>query len=139
MVAQIREENVAIVQEPPPVELQEEVMEEPIMLEETIEIAPMQSTEKGKAAEDNAKKRAVKKKQQKGIYSVQAGVFKEKNYAELFALKLQKRGYDSFLQKSGDVYVVKVGKFENKADAEAHELKLKETEGINGFVILGPD
>jgi cell division protein FtsN len=138
VVAQILEENVAIVQEPPPAEPQEELMEEPIVLKEAIEIAPMEPTERKKVEDDNTKKRAVKKKQPQGTYSVQAGVFKEKNYAELFALKLQKRGYNAFLQSSGDVYVVKVGKFENKADAEALSLKLKEAEGIDGFVTLGP-
>lgn len=139
VVAQIREENVAIVQEPPAVEPQEEIMDEPIMLKDAIEIAPQEPEGKSKAEDDKIKKRAVKKKQPQGTYSVQAGVFKEKNYAELFALKLQKRGYDSFLQSSGDVYVVKVGKFEDKAAAEALSLKLKEAEGIDGFVTLGPD
>jgi cell division protein FtsN len=114
---------------------QEAVAEEPSILKSNLDVAP-----KGRQAsreELKVKKRSPKKQAQR-TYSVQAGVFKEKTYAESFALKLKKRGYGAFLQSSGNVYVVKVGKFKNKADADALALTLKEAEGIEGFVVIGP-
>ena len=118
---------------PPPVpaEAEEEAQkEEPRVLRpefETPRKSPAEST----------KKRAVKKSVQ-GAYSVQAGVFKNRAHAEDLVTKLKGKDYPAFIQTSDKgVYIVKVGKFDSQKEASAILNMLKQTEGIEGFVI-GP-
>jgi len=122
----------AVSEEQSATEPEETVVEEPSMLSSTPPVVPTKDEE---PKELKVKKRALKKTVQ-GTYSVQAGTFGEKIYAEQFAEKLKKRGYGAYIQSSGDLYKVKVGNFEKKEDAEALSRKLKQAEGIDGFVIV---
>jgi cell division septation protein DedD len=115
-------------------ETTEVAVEEPQMLKTSPPAAPAEPQE---TKELKVKKRALKKPIH-DTYSVQAGTFEERSYAESFAEKLKKRGYGAYIQSSGSLYKVKVGNFENKEDAEALSRKLKEAEGIEGFVIVSP-
>jgi cell division septation protein DedD len=135
VVRNLEATTLAMPEEQNPEGFPEEVVKEPPMLKPAVEAAPEQTPEESR--ELKVKKRALKK-QTRGTYSVQAGVFKEKSYAESFTLKLKKRGYGAFVESSGDVYVVKVGTFESRDEADALAHKLKEAEGIDGFVTLSP-
>jgi cell division septation protein DedD len=133
VVRNIEEPSPALAEEETTEAMETEVVEEPPLLKPSLDTAPAETPSQD--TELKVKKRAVKKQAQI-TYSVQAGVFKEKSYAESFTLKLKKRGYGAFVQSSGEVYVVKVGKFESKDEAESLARKLKESEGIEGFVVV---
>lgn len=111
----------------------------PIALPEVVPQEP-EVNEPSNTVAHKEKRRAVKKKPGRS-YSVQAGVFEERKYAESFARKLRSKGYSAYIQDSSGggrtIYKVKVGRFADKEEAAAIVRRLKEAEGIEGFV-TGP-
>lgn len=53
------------------------------------------------------------------IYTVQVASFKQKSMAEAEATRLQGRSYDAFVEKKGSYYIVCVGYFEEKRQAQS--------------------
>ncbi len=132
-VERMAEEEMFVVDEPPvAIEPQVVVKEEPPAIK-----LPAADTRVENAT---VKKRALKKTSQEH-FSVQAGVFGERSYADSFARKLRGKGYSAYIEDSteedGTVYKVKVGRFTSREEAAALARKLKESEGVDGFV-TGP-
>jgi cell division septation protein DedD len=129
----VSEERFAMVEESlPPIDLPEVIEETPARPE----AAPPREPEKAPEETRHTKKRAVKKPSGE-TYSVQAGLFQERSYAEALAEKLRGKGYSAYIEDSGDAYKVKVGRFPTRDGAETLAAKLKDAEGIEGFV-TGP-
>lgn len=59
------------------------------------------------------------------IHTIQVASFKQKSLAELEAQNLMKRGYEAFSAKKGSYYIVCVGRFEEKSEAEPLQRALK--------------
>jgi hypothetical protein len=68
----------------------------------------------------------------KVLYRVQVGAYSKKAYAKIQALKLKVRGFESYIEKSGDLYKVQVGAYTVKTNAENMAKKLK----ASGFEVL---
>jgi cell division protein FtsN len=65
-------------------------------------------------------------------YSVQVGAFRQKHEAEIKAQLLKSKGYNYRIEPPlapGQLYLLKVGKFNSRADAVAMQIRLKK----NGF------
>lgn len=77
----------------------------------------------------------------KGIYTVQAGAFKNEKEALVLKKKLEKKGYNNIYmfrekkQKNGVLFKVRVGDFETKKEAEIFAVKLNKTEGLRSFAV----
>jgi cell division protein FtsN len=69
-------------------------------------------------------------------YSVQVGAFRKKHEAEIKAQLLKSKGYDYRIeppQPPEQLYLLKVGKFSSRADANAMQLRLKNS-GFKCFI-----
>ncbi len=68
-------------------------------------------------------------------YTVQVGAFKQRQEAESRAGALKAKGYDCVIDFSPvqQLYLVKVGKFDTRADAKAMQLQLSK-DGISSFI-----
>lgn len=129
----VSEERFDMVEEKlPPIDLPEVIEQTQAQPDES----PPQAAEKAPEEPRHEKKRAVKKASAE-VYSVQAGLFQERRYAENLAQKLRDRGYSAYIEDADDAYKVKVGRFPTRDGAESLAAKLKDAEGINGFV-TGP-
>ena len=72
-------------------------------------------------------------------YSVQIGAFKSLNDARTHRIRFTNKGYKASVYKDrssdgSDIFKVRIGIFTSRQDAEAMALKLKNSEGVNGFV-----
>jgi len=101
------------------------------------EISPKDLMEDKKTA---ARTRAGAKKSapppRKGGYSVQIGAFKHKREAEAKAAILKAKRYDYVIQPpaaDNELYLLKVGRFESRAQAYAMQQKLKK-DGFASFI-----
>jgi cell division protein FtsN len=75
-------------------------------------------------------------------YSVQVGAYSDNTDAEKIQENLLVKGYNAYIVKSTDrgrktIYRVRVGDFNNKADAKRMVLKLKRLEGKSTFISEG--
>lgn len=74
----------------------------------------------------------------KAIYSVQAGVFKQKKNVDDLRHKFEKAGYPvkvvPIISQGESIFKVMVGEFVTKKDAEAFALRLKKTERLDAIV-----
>ena len=70
----------------------------------------------------------------KNLYRVQLGAFTKKENATAFAAKLEKKGFDTYIVKSGKYYKVQVGAFAQKKNAEAMLEKLKKAGHADAFL-----
>ena len=69
-------------------------------------------------------------------YAVQVGAFRNQSEPEVKARALRARGFDcriDFPQSAGQLYLVKVGKFNARAEAVAMQLRLKKS-GFTSFI-----
>ena len=76
----------------------------------------------------------------KQTYSVQVGAFRQRHEAEAKASVLKSRGYEYVIESpaaSGSLFLLKVGKFNSKADAAAMQLRLKK-DGVGSFIKTNP-
>jgi len=94
--------------------------------------------EQGVVAEPKAKKQPDQTgtSAAKVSYSVQIGAFRQRKEAETKSGMLKAKGYESTISapsESGQLYLLKVGKFGSRADAVAMQLRLKK-DGFAGFV-----
>jgi cell division protein FtsN len=94
--------------------------------------------EKAVVAEPKTRKQPVPaaKTAAKVSYSVQVGAFSQRKEAETKAGMLKSKGYGyaiSSPSEPGQLFLLKVGKFESRADAVAMQLRLKK-DGFAGFV-----
>lgn len=77
----------------------------------------------------------------KGIYTVQAGAFKNEKEALALKTKLEKKGYNNIYilkerkSKNGVLFKIRVGDFETKKEAEIFAVKLNKTEGFRAFAV----
>lgn len=77
----------------------------------------------------------------KGIYTVQAGAFKNEKEAVALKTKLEKKGYNNIYMfkerkpKNRVLFKVRVGDFETKKEAEIFAVKLNKTEGFRAFAV----
>ncbi len=111
---------------------------------EVPEPAPEYITKEPAKAAKTRKRVAPKKTmpQLRERYSVQAGVFGERKYAEALLNKLKNKGYNAFMDNSlgqdgGTIYRVKVGSFGTREEAADFASRLKRAEGLQAFV-TGP-
>ncbi|MFN3395928.1 MAG: SPOR domain-containing protein [Thermodesulfovibrionales bacterium] len=93
-----------------------------------------------KTSEANQVPAAVKQEHKSGVYTVQAGAFKNEKEAEALKTKLEKKGYNIYIlkerkPKKGVLFKVRVGDFETKKEAEIFAVKLNKTEGIQSFAV----
>lgn len=77
----------------------------------------------------------------KTIYTVQAGAFKDPRDADGLKKKLEKRGYNTYInlsesKKEGSLYKVWIGEFSNRKEAEILSMEIKKAEGLQTFVTL---
>jgi cell division septation protein DedD len=73
------------------------------------------------------------------IYTVQLGAFKNADDAYKFKEKYDKKGYTTYItiaknNRNEKIYKVRMGRFEERKNAEIFSLKLKKTEGLTTFV-----
>jgi cell division protein FtsN len=69
-------------------------------------------------------------------YAVQVGAFRNREDAEKRGDLLKEKSYQFVIEppvKAGDLFLVKVGKFKSRADAQAAKLKLQK-DGFNTFI-----
>ena len=59
------------------------------------------------------------------IYRVQTGLFRNKENAEVMAIKLRNMGYPVAVETAGEFYAVKVGEYDDLEDATELEQKLR--------------
>lgn len=83
---------------------------------------------------------AMKQEHKSGVYTVQAGAFKNEKEAEVLKTKLEKKGYNIYIlkerkPKKGVLFKVRVGDFETKKEAEIFAVKLNKTEGLQSFAV----
>ncbi len=81
------------------------------------------------------------KPDQKAIYTVQVGAFKDPKEAEALKNRLDGKGYKTYITESSTskhvkLFRVRTGEFKGKKEAEVVALKLKKTEGLRAFVTL---
>lgn len=98
----------------------------------------VKTPEKTAVAESKAKKPAASatKVATSVSYSVQVGAFRQRKEAERKAGMLKEKGYESTISTPSEpdqFYLLKVGKYDSRADAVAMLLRLKE-DGFAGFV-----
>lgn len=77
---------------------------------------------------------------QKTTYSVQVGAFRQRQEAETRAATLKSKGYESVIEAPvppNSLFLLKVGKFNSRADAVATQLKLKK-DGVGSFIKTNP-
>lgn len=72
-------------------------------------------------------------------YSVQIGAFKSLSDARTHRVRFTKKGYKASVYNDrgadgSDIFKVRVGIFTSRQDAEKMALRLKKSEGVNGFV-----
>ncbi len=69
----------------------------------------------------------------KTVYSVQVGVFKNRDKVEAVAKQLKSRGYQSYIEPyDSGIYSLRVGRFDSRAEAVALSRRLK----ADGFAAL---
>jgi len=107
---------------------------EPIDLPEVVEEPVANATPP--PAEAPREKKLAAKKAAPEAWSVQVGLFKDREYAGDLVRRLKSKGYPAYIDESGGAYKVKVGKFAGREEAGALARKLK-GDGISGFV-TGP-
>lgn len=74
--------------------------------------------------------------QEKVLYRVQVGAFKNKANAESLSATLLQKGYNNFIKKEGEFFKVQVGAYAVKKNAEAMLDKLAKA-GHKGFITVG--
>jgi len=73
-------------------------------------------------------------KNKSSLYTVQLGAYRDREWAELFLLRLRQHNLESFTIEIGDYIKICSGKFNNKADAESH-LEVLIIKGFDGFIV----
>lgn len=71
---------------------------------------------------------------QSSLYTIQLGAYRDKEWAELFLLRLTQHGIESFTIIIGDYIKICSGKFNTKADAEFYLEELI-NKGFDGFIV----
>lgn len=71
-------------------------------------------------------------------FTLQVGAFPDRNQALKMAAELEKKGYESWIQraksKDKDIFRVRIGKFATKADAEKFKQQFDKKEKYNSFI-----
>jgi septal ring-binding cell division protein DamX len=80
------------------------------------------------------------KPSEEAVFTVQVGAFKNSSYAEYLMAYLKKKGYSVYITLSGSkegekLYKVCIGKFIEREKAKILSEKIKNSEGIQTFVI----
>ncbi len=86
------------------------------------------------------KKPVERQAAQKASYTVQVGAFKLRREAETKAAALKAAGYEYVIEPGGKdepLFLLKVGKFESRAEAVAMQLRLKK-DGFSTFIKANP-
>ncbi|MFN3479804.1 MAG: SPOR domain-containing protein [Thermodesulfovibrionales bacterium] len=96
--------------------------------------------EKTSETDQKPAEEAVRQEHKSGIYTVQAGAFKNEKEAEALKTKLEKKGYNIYIlkerkSKDGVLFKVRVGDFETKKEAEIFAIKLNKTVGLRSFAV----
>jgi cell division protein FtsN len=88
---------------------------------------------KGKGETENKKPEIVDAK-----FTIQVGAFPDKSQALKISAELEKKGYDSWIQraksKDREIYRVRIGKFATKQDAEKFKQQFDKKEKYNSFI-----
>lgn len=76
-------------------------------------------------------------------YTVQAGAFKHVSEAESLKVKLDKKGYETYMIQSKTkrhqkLYKVMIGEFVTRKEADALSAKIRKSEGLKTFVRIKP-
>lgn len=61
----------------------------------------------------------------KQLYLVQTGAFKNKENADAMLQKVKSAGFDTYMVRVGDIYKIQVGAFNKKENADSMATKLK--------------
>jgi len=120
--------------------------------EERKETAPLKSEKQPKKAQEiTASKKKLRKTKQAmttptpprkpvvNRYAIQVASFPTKNNAEVLAGKLIKKGYKAYvvskeIPQRGRWYRVRVGHYEDRAEAVRHSIRIKRSEKLDSFV-----
>lgn len=74
-----------------------------------------------------------------GVFSIQVGAFKDKASAESIVTHLKSKGFAAFVVSTegtdGDFYIVRVGSYTAKTDAERIERRLRDEEKYKPFIV----
>jgi len=88
---------------------------------------------KGKGDTENKKAEIIDAK-----FTIQVGAFPDKSQALKTSAELEKKGYDSWIQrgksKDKEIYRVRIGKFATKQDAEKFKQQFDRKEKYNSFI-----
>lgn len=84
--------------------------------------------------ENLAKNQKTERDSEPAIYIVQLGAYRDKDWAELFLLRLKQHGIESYTIGIGDYIKICSGKFPTKKEAEAHLEELR-NKGFDGFIV----
>ena len=115
----------------------------PPVQQQATEVEPTREQQKSQQAVDESKPKpppvAETKPEDKPIYSVQIGVFKNKANALAFVKKYKERGYDAFTYKSITrdkriLYRVLISNFDNKKEASKLANSIRSKEKINAII-----
>ena len=99
-------------------------------------LVPPTPTQPSKAAPAEPETRPTAAASGPVTYAVQIGAFRSKEEAEKRGEVLKEKGYQFVIEppiKAGDLFLVKVGKYKSRADAQAAKLKLQK-DGFNTFI-----
>jgi cell division septation protein DedD len=121
-----------------PLEVQKPLKEKKVAEEQTQ--AKEKKSEKGKVALSSNKEPEQKKSSEvtDAKFTLQVGAFPDRSQALKIAAELEKKGYDSWIQraksKDKDIFRVRVGKFATKQDAEKFKQQFDKKEKYNTFI-----
>lgn len=102
--------------------------------------AKEKKSEKGKVALNSNLEQEGKKSSEvvDAKFTLQVGAFPDRSQALKIAAELEKKGYDSWIQraksKDKDIFRVRIGKFANKQDAEKFKQQFDKKEKYNSFI-----
>ena len=95
---------------------------------------------KEKVKKETRKKPSGIQKSSETMFTVQVGAFKNTSFAKSLKTMLAKKGYTTYIstsesKKEGTLHKVCIGKFSDRKKAESLSEEIKNTEGIQGFII----
>ncbi|HHN66391.1 MAG TPA: SPOR domain-containing protein [Nitrospirae bacterium] len=96
--------------------------------EKVAEKTPRRSSTKKTGAE-------TRRIDRKFYYSIQVGAFKSKSQAEVVKRRLKRKGYYVSIAEGGNLYKVRVGRFETRGEAGLFLKKIREREKLQGIIV----
>jgi cell division septation protein DedD len=140
-----KEEPIKEIQSQAPTQLKEQVLMETSteQVESSVAVPPEEAvsrSEKKEPKEKKQKKLLQPLKPSKAMFTVQMGAFSDFSHAKSLKRRFNKKGYNAYITSSttlekGKLYKVCIGKFIEREKAKVLSEKIRNSEGLQTFVI----